>query len=43
MELNNTTIEDMDMRMKNFTTKHGSYKQETDKLEASIREQLDII
>lgn len=43
MDINNTAIEDTNQGVKNLSNRFGQFKSVTDKVEANIREQLDII
>lgn len=43
LEINNTAVEDVHTLVKNLNAKYGAFKGTTEKLEANIREQLDII
>lgn len=43
LEINNTSIEDMNTIVKNLNSKYGVFQTTSEKLEANIREQLDII
>lgn len=43
VDINNTAIEDTNQGVKNLSNKFGQFKSVTEKVEANIREQLDII
>jgi archaellum component FlaC len=43
LELNNTTVEDVAQQIKTLGSKYSFYKTTSEKFEANIREQLDII
>jgi hypothetical protein len=43
LELNNTAVEDVVQQIKTLSSKYNYYKTTSEKFEANIREQLDII